>query len=87
MLFKCFTQYIDIWKVQQRSLDWKRSAFIPIPKKGNAKEWSHYQTVALILTASKAMLKILQTRLQQDVNWELPDVQADLEKAEVPEIK
>ena len=67
--------------------DWKRSAFIPIPKKGNAKECSNYGTIALISHASKVMLKILQARLQQYVNHELPDVQAVLEKAEEPESK
>ena len=67
--------------------DWKRSVFIPIPKKGNAKECSNYRTIALISHASKLMLKILQARLQQYVNRELPDVQAGLEKAEEPEIK
>ena len=56
--------------------DWKRSVFIPIPKKGNAKECSNYHTIALISHASKVMLKILQARLQQYVNQELPDVQA-----------
>ena len=65
----------------------KRSVFIPIPKKGNAKECSNYHTIALISHASKVMLKILQARLQQYVNRELPDVQAGLEKAEEPEIK
>ena len=76
-----------IWKTQQWSQDWKRSVFIPIPKKGNAKECSNYHTIALILHASKVMIKILQARLQQYVNRELPDVQAGLEKAEEPEIK
>ena len=76
-----------IWKTQQRPQDWKRSVFIPIPKKGNAKECSNYSTIALISHASKVMLKILQARLQQYVNRELPDVQAVLEKAEEPEIK
>ena len=66
----------QIWKTQQRPYDWKRSVFIPIPKKGNAKECSNYCTIALILHASKVMLKILQARLQQYVNRELPDVQA-----------
>ena len=65
----------------------KRSVFIPIPKKGNAKECSSYCTIALISHASKVMLKILQARLQQYVNHELPDVKLDLEKAEEPEIK
>ena len=73
----------QIWKTQ----DWKRSVFIPIPKKGNAKERSNYCTVALISHASKVMLKILQARLQQYVNHELPDVQAGFRKAEEPEIK
>ena len=76
-----------IWKTQQWPQDWKRSVFIPIPKKGNAKECSNYHTIALISHASKVMLKILQARLQQYVNRELPDVQAGLEKAEEPEIK
>ena len=65
-----------IWKTQQRPQDWKRSLFIPIPKKGNAKECSNYHTIALISHASKGMLKILQPRLQQYMNHELPDVQA-----------
>ena len=78
----------QIWKTQQWTQNWKRSVFIPIPKKGNAKECSNYCTIALISHASKLMLKILQARLQQYVNRELPDVQAlDLEKAEEPEIK
>ena len=66
----------QIWKTQQWPQDWKRSVFIPIPKKGNAKECSTYCTIALISHASKVMLKILQARLQQYVNHELPDVQA-----------
>ena len=65
---------------------WKSSVFIPIPKKGNAKECSNYRTIALISHASKVMLKILQARLQQHVNRELPDAQAGLEKAEEPEV-
>ena len=60
--------------------DWKRSVFIPIPKKGNAKECSNYSTIALISHASKVVLKILQARLQQYVNHELPDVQAGFRK-------
>ena len=64
----------QIWKAQQWPQDWKRSFFIPIPKKGNAKECSNYCTIALISHASKVMLKILQARLQQHVNHELPDV-------------
>ena len=70
----------QIWKTQQWPQDWKRSAFIPIPKKGNAKECSNYRTIALISHASKVMLKILQARLQQYVNCELPDVQAGFRK-------
>ena len=77
----------QIWITQQRSQDWKRSVFIPIPKKGDAKECSNYHTIALISQASKVMNKILQARLQQYVNRELPDVQAGYEKAEEPEIK
>ena len=69
-----------VWKTQQWPQDWKRSVFIPIPKKGNAKECSNYRTIALISCASKAMLKILQARLQQYVNDELPDVQAGFRK-------
>ena len=70
----------QIWKTQQWPQDWKRSVFIPIPKKGNAKECSNYCITALISHASKVMLKILQARLQQYVNTELPDVQAGLRK-------
>ena len=77
MLWKCCTQSIcqQIWKTQQWPQDWKKPVFIPIPKKGNAKECSDYHTVALISHASRVMLKVLQARLQQYVNWELPDVQ------------
>ena len=74
-------------KAQQWPQDWKRSVFIPIPKKGNAKECSNYCTIALISHASKVMLKILQARLQIYVNCELPNVQVGLEKAEESEIK
>ena len=70
----------QIWKTQQWPQDWKRSVFIPIPKKGNAKECSNYGTTALISHASKVMLKILQARLQQYMNHELPDVQAGFRK-------
>ena len=77
----------QIWKAQQwkaevleSSQDWKRSVFIPIPKKGNAKECSNYCTIALISHVSKVMLKILQARLQQYVNRELSDVQAEFRK-------
>ena len=65
----------QIWKTQQCPQDWKRSVFIPIPKKGNAKECSNYHTIALISHATKVMLKILQDRLQQYLNRELSDVQ------------
>ena len=64
----------QIWKTQQWPHDWKRSVFIPIPKKSNAKECSNYRTIALISHTSKVMLKILQARLQQYVNHELPHV-------------
>ena len=70
----------QIWKTQQWPQDWKRSVFIPIPKKGNAKECSNYCTIALISHASKVMLKILQARLQQYVYCEFPDVQAGFGK-------
>ena len=70
----------QIWKTQQWPQDWKRSVFIPIPKKGNPKECSNYCTIALISHASKVTLKILQPRLQQYVNCELPDVQAGFRK-------
>ena len=70
----------QIWKTQQWPQDWKMSVFIPIPKTGNAKKCSHYHIIALISHASKVMLKILQARLQQYVNRELPDVQAGFQK-------
>ena len=70
-----------IWKTQQWPQDWKRSVFIPIPKKGNAKECSNFCTIALISHTSKVMLKILQARLQQYVNQEIPDVQAGFRKS------
>ena len=70
----------QIWKTQQWPQDWKRSVFILIPKKGNAKECSNYHTIALISHASKVMLKILQASLQQYMNRELPDVQAGFRK-------
>ena len=70
----------QIWKTQQWPQAWKRSVFIPIPKKGNAKECSNYRTIALISHASKEMLKILQARLQQYVNHELSDAQAGFRK-------
>ena len=70
----------QIWKTQQWPQDWKRLVFIPIPKKGNAKEGSNYCTIALISHTSKVMLKILQVRLQQYMNCKLPDVQAGFRK-------
>ena len=70
----------QIWKTQQWPQNWKRSVYIPIPKKGNAKECSNYRTIALISHASKVKLKILQARLQQYVKRELPDVQAGFRK-------
>ena len=69
-----------IWETQQWPQDWKRSVFIPIPKKGNAKECPNYSTIAFISQASKVMLKILQARLQQYMNCELLDVQAGFRK-------
>jgi len=71
-----------IWKAQHWPQGWKRSVFIPNPKKGNAKECSNYRTIAFISYDSKVMLKILQARLQQYLNHELPDVKLNLEKAE-----
>ena len=70
----------QLWKTQQWPQDWKRSVFIPIPKKGNAKECSNYHTIALISQASKVMLKIPQARLQQYRNHEYPDIQAGFRK-------
>jgi len=70
----------QIWKIQQWPRDWKKSVFIPIPKKGNAKEFSNYCTIALISHATKVMLKILQARFQQYVNRELADVHAGFRK-------
>ena len=69
-----------VWKTQQWPQDWKRSVFIPIPKKGNAKECSNYHTIVFISHMSKVMLKILQAGLQQYVNCELPEVQAGFRK-------
>ena len=77
----------QIRTTQQWAQDWKRSVFIPIPKKGNAKECSNYCTITLISHTSKVMLKILQARLQHYVNQEHPDVQAGFRKAEEPETK
>ena len=80
MLWKCCTQYTSEFGKQQWPQDWRRSVFIPIPKKGNAKESSNYWTIALISHASKVLLKILQARLQWYMNHELPDVQAGFRK-------
>ena len=77
----------QIWKTQQWPQDWKRSVFIPIPKKGNAKECSNYHTIALISHASIVMFKILQARLQQYTTVNFQMFKLDLEKAEEPEIK
>ena len=71
----------QIWKTQQWPQDWKRSVFISIPKKGNAKDFSNYHTIVLISHANKVMLKILQARLQQEMNHELTDVQTGFRKA------
>ena len=82
MLWKhcCYSICQQIWKTQQWPQDWKRSVFMPIPKKGNAKECSNYCTTAFISHASKVMFKVLQATLQQYVNCELPDVQAGFRK-------
>ena len=81
MLWKCCTQYASKFgKLSSGHKDWKRSVFIPIPKKGNAKQCSNDHTTAHILHASKVMLKILQAKLQQYMNYELPDVQAEFRK-------
>ena len=82
----------QIWKTQEWPQDWKRSVFIPIPKKGNAKECSNYCTIALISRASKEMLKILQVRFQWYMNWEIPDIQAEFRKGrgtrdQIPDIR
>ena len=71
----------QIWNTQQWPQDWKKSIFIPVPKKGNAKECSNYCTIALISHTSKVMLKSLQARLQQCLNYEFPDVQAGFRKS------
>ena len=72
----------QVWKTQQWPQDWKRSVFIPIPKKGNAKECSNYCTIALISHASKVMLKIFQARLQQYVNHEFPDIKVEFRNSQ-----
>ena len=80
MLWKCCTQYASKFGKQQWPQDWKRPGFIPIPKKGSAKECTNYYTISLILHVSKVMLKNLQARLQQYMNHELADVQAGFRK-------
>ena len=85
MLWKCCTQYASKFEKQQWPQDWKRSVFIPVPKKDNAKKCSNYHPIALISHASKVMLKILQARLQQYMNFQMSKMV--LEKAEEPEIK
>ena len=88
MLWKCCTQYASKFgNLSSGHRTGKKSVFIPVPKKGNAKECSNYHTIALISQASKVMLKILQARLQQYMNCELPDVQAVFRKEEEPESK
>ena len=77
----------QIWKTQQWPQDWKSSVFIPIPKKGNAKECLNYHTISLISHTNRVMLKTLQTRLQQYMNRELPDIEAGFRKGRGPEIK
>ena len=77
----------QLWKILQCPQDWKRSVFIPIRKKSNARECSNYHTIACMSHASKVMLKILQARLQQYVNHELPDIQAGFRKGREPEMK
>ena len=82
MLCKCCTQYTSKFgKLSSGHSDWKRSAFTPVPKKGNAKECSNYFTISIISHASKVMLNILQVRLQQYVNQEIPDVQDRFRKS------
>ena len=82
LLQKCCTQRANklSWKTQRRARDWKKSVFIPISKKSNAKEYSNYNTIALISHASRVMLKILQPRLQKNVNPKLPDAQTRIRK-------
>ena len=80
MLLKCCTQHATNLETHQWPQDWKRSVFIPIPKKGSAKDCSNYQTIAFISHASKVRVKILQARLQQYMNRELPDVHDEKQK-------
>ena len=87
MLWKCCTQYTNKFGTQQWPQDWKRSVFIPIPKKGNAKECSNYHKITLISHTSTVMSKFLQARLQQYMNHKIPDVQAGFREGKEPEIK
>ena len=88
MLWKCCIQHVSKFEKLNSGHKTGKSQFLfQSPKKGSAKEYSNYYTIVLISHASKVILKILQARLQQDVNWELPDVQLDLEKVEEPKIK
>ena len=87
MLLKCCTQYVCKLENSAVAIGLEKVSFPSNPKKGSTKECSNYHTVALISHASKVILKTLQARLQQDLNWELPDVQLDLERADEPEIK
>ena len=92
MLWKCRTHFLHsvgqkTWKTQQWPQNWKRSVFIPIPKKGNAKECSNYRTTALISHSSKVMLRILQARFNSTWTENFQMLKLDLEKAEEPEIK
>ena len=77
----------EVWKTQKWPQDWKRSVFIPMPMKGNAKECSNHLTIALLSHTGKVMLKILQARLQEYMNHKIPDVQAGFKKTEEPEVK
>ena len=86
MLWKCWAQYTSKFENSAMATGLEKAVFIPIPKKGNAKECSSYHTIALISHASKVMLKILQVMLQQYMNLELPDVQAGFRRGEKPEI-
>ena len=87
MLWKCCIQYASQFGELSSGHRTGKGVFIPIPKKDNAKECANYHTITLISHSSKVMLKILQARLQQYMDWELSDVQVDLEKGEEPEIK
>ena len=83
LLWQCYTQYASKLENIAVAIDWKRSVFIPIPKKNNAKECSNYHTITLISHSSKVMFKVLQARLQKYMNHELPDVQTDFRKGRI----